>query len=86
MIVTAPRHAIITNPARRTGNRLDQPHHRYAQPLEHCRPHRVELYTHGGHRIACLYGEDRKGLEARVGRWRAHVSNRLEARWPTPEP
>ncbi|UYG08391.1 hypothetical protein [Halomonas sp. M4R1S46] len=82
MIVTRPRGAIVTNPARRTAAELDQPNLRYAAPLDRCRQHQVELYTRGGRRFARLFGEDREALQARADRWRAHISPSLEQRWP----
>ncbi|MCE9681962.1 hypothetical protein [Halomonas alkalisoli] len=82
MIITRPRRAIVTNPARRPAADLNRPDLRYATPLDRCRQYQVELYTRGGRRFARLFGEDRKALQERADRWRAHISPTLEQRWP----
>lgn len=53
---------------------------RHPQAIDR-QPH-VDLYTPTGRRLARLYGEDAATLQARVERWRAHISRRLDARWP----
>lgn len=55
MIITRPRGAIVTNPARLATADLNQQRLRYSQPLERSRPHQVELYA----RVSRRLGEDR---------------------------
>lgn len=81
MIVTKPRRAIVTNPARHDDT---PPNLAHARPLD--RTHRVDLHFPDGRHFARLVGDDRAALEERADRWGSHISPRLVQNWARRNP